>query len=579
MNSFSESELQINKEELTKLADEARGKINKNRYLLDMINIFKQQILFVKNLITILSCNKNNNYSSKYKDILNYKEQIYLLNKNLKEEYGKILKKQNNFNNNISNNIFDEDLILTQTSENNFILHNTIMKLDSIIANLNDNIESSKKFDIFREPKRENDIDIKESKLTFYVYNLDCQQKMLSYCRGYSLYRYRNKKKANLIEKYQNKISLLKEYIKFFTKQLYGDEKIKYKNKNDKNKFLDIKKRIGINTFNSKGQFKVDYKKYLIPDNEEGNGINSFNKTLQINKNDDILFKNIYKTEEKTKKVEERKKINLLKIDELLDIDNIEVENEEIINNELNSDQETYFENKVKSKKKISKDFLQNIKKDIPKINLSQIEFNKLKVINEADSYSLQKRNFEQNNINGKIKNMKMQIKSLTRKIINNRKKLRVIHDFIEDVKYNYKLYRPIKVQSSAAGNPVHYIREKLLNIVEETIHKAETKEKTTTCSKDKTPKTGIEEGGENEEELVGSDYSDEDIYMDNFGKKRKDNELNKKINKDNKRNIKTNLISQFNSNDKEDDYKKNNNQELNEDLKIKFFHSGAQSK
>ena len=78
---------------------------------------------------------------------------------------------------------------------------------------------------------------------------------------------------------------------------------------------------------------------------------------------------------------------------------------------------------------------------------------------------------------------------------------------------------------------------------MEETIHKAETKEKTTTCSKDKTPKTGIEEGGENEEELVGSDYSDEDIYMDNFGKKRKDNELNKKINKDNKRNIKTNLI------------------------------------
>ena len=43
---------------------------------------------------------------------------------------------------------------------------------------------------------------------------------------------------------------------------------------------------------------------------------------------------------------------------------------------------------KVKQKKKINDEFLPNIRKEVPSINLSQIEFNKLKVINDADAYS-----------------------------------------------------------------------------------------------------------------------------------------------------------------------------------------------
>ena len=90
-------------------------------------------------------------------------------------------------------------------------------------------------------------------------------------------------------------------------------------------------------------------------------------------------------------------------------------------------------------------------------------------------------------------------------------------------MKYNYKLLRPIKVQSSAAGNPVNYIREKILNIVEETISQTEKKDDTLLYrankiifDKIKTGKTAVEEGEENGEELVGSDYSDEDEYLEN---------------------------------------------------------------
>ena len=105
---------------------------------------------------------------------------------------------------------------------------------------------------------------------------------------------------------------------------------------------------------------------------------------------------------------------------------------------------------------------------------------------------------------------MKKQIKNLEKKIDMNKKKLNVIHNFIEDVKYNYKLLRPIKVHTSAAGNPVHYIREKLLNIVEETISQSEKKDNKN-IYKHKTGNTAVEEGEENDEELEGSDYSDED--------------------------------------------------------------------
>ena len=111
---------------------------------------------------------------------------------------------------------------------------------------------------------------------------------------------------------------------------------------------------------------------------------------LKIN----LSINNIYNSETKKKDEEptERKKINILKIDELLDIDNIEAEDENIIYNELNSDDDVYFEKKIKPKKKLEKDYLPNLKKEIPIINLSQIEFNKIKIINEADAYSLQKR-------------------------------------------------------------------------------------------------------------------------------------------------------------------------------------------
>ena len=603
MNSINELEQQNSKELITKLADEAKIHLNHNKFLLEIIGIFKQQIKTVKNFITNYSLNSNQ-ISNNSNLALKYKEQLSVLNSKLREEINKNNKKQKHILNNITEDLSLANQTLTQFSVDNFILNNTIDKYNSNIKTLNGSIESSKKYDIFREPKRETEMEIKQSKNTIVIVNLENQQKMLSFCRSYENYKSKNIKKEKEIKIYKQKLSILKNFIRFYGNKLYGDEnkilddinkKIEQNNK-ENGKKVDITKRIKTNPVNKK-MFPMITKKNLEDKdiatinekdedesnlnekNESKNKSNDYdetllNKTSLILDNDTSLFKNIYneKDEDKENQVNngERKKINILKIDELLDIDNISVENEEIIDDELNSDDEVFFEKKIKPKKKISIDFLNNIKKEVPSINLSQIEFNKLKVINEADAYSLQRRNFEQGNINGKIKNIRLQIKSLSKKVSMNKKKLDAIHNFIEDVKYNYKLLRPIKVQTSAAANPAYYIREKLLDAVEESINESEIKEKKLfSDNKYKTEKTALEEGMENDDEIVGSDYSDEDEYIEHYGNKdsgsdnkenteNKENENNnhshaKKMNKNNKkRDIKANLITKFESDEKE---------------------------
>ena len=577
MNSINTKE--YTKDSIILLADKAKFHIYQNKHLLEITDIFKQQISKVKNLITNYSLNSNLDANDSIDLALRYRNQLLSLNSKLKEEINANLKKREINFNNVSENLSMNNQTLSQLDVDNFILNNTINKYNSQIKSLSESLEASKRHDLFREHKRDTEIDIKESKNIFLVYNLECQQKMLSYCRYYAKYKYKNLKKREIIKIYKKQSSILKDTIKYYSSKLYGDEikvlnEINKQEENKKKKKVDIRKRIVTLPSDKKYKFLGNFSpinKLNELNNKYNNDDNLINKYSLFKEDNQNIFTEI--KEKQKENNSERKKINILKIDELLDIENIEVEDEDIIDEELNSDDEVFFEKKVKPKKKLSLDFLPTIRKQIPLINLSQIEFNKLKVINEADAYSLQKRNFEQNNINGKIKNLNKQIKNLERRILMNIRKIKVIQDFIEDVKYNYKLLRPIKVQTSAAGNPVNYIREKLLNIVEETINESEKKDKIIySDNKYKTGKTAVEEGEENDEELVGSDYSNEDEYIGNddnkeyhienkeekndkgndYGKNKKN--FNKNKEKNNK--IKTNLISKFDSDEKEENKK-----------------------
>ena len=522
---------QFSKDSIAILADKARENIIQNKYLSEKLNIFKQQITTIKNLINNFWKNSNEkNISTKI--LSKYKEHLEVLKSYLKEDINKNSYKLNVLQKKSLNDYSYENRTLSQLSIDNFILKNTLIKLYSMVQSLNDSIEISKKYEIFRESKRENLIDIKQSKNVFPVCNLELQQKMLSYCRAYSKYRYKNAKKLVKINKEKQNILSLIEFIKTCSTQ-FDEDSLENKSRFQTPVDKKIMKNLEINKILSeKGKLKskklkrTKTKAKLTKKRFESKFIDSNNmKSNEQRQNSfdnkgllDIRINNLFNSDIKTKKEEstEKKKINLLKIDELLDIYNIEAEDENIIDNELNSDDDVFLEKKIKPKKAINKEYYSILKKDVPTINLSQIEFNKIKVINEADAYSFQKRKIEQNNVNWQIKNLKKQIKNTEKQISMNKNKLKVIHNFIEDVKCNYKLLRPIKVQSSAAGNPVTYIREKLLDIVGESISKVEKKEVLGTGKK--TEKTAVEEGGlDYEDEIVGSDYSDEDAYIDNY--------------------------------------------------------------
>ena len=590
MNTINEKE-QFTKYSLALLADKARTYIIQNKYLIEKIKAFKQEIILVKNSITNFSnsSDKNNNNLIASK----YNQQLSLLNNQLKEDINKILSKQNILYKNFIDDLNIKNRALSQLSIDNFILNNTLNKLNFRIKSLDKSIDASIAHDLFGEKKRESELDIKKSKNIFIVYNLELQQKMLSYCRAFSIYRYKNSKKLKKINNLKKKIFALIDIIKFYNSKLYEESE---NNNNNKAEFITNEKT-------SKGSNKIFIKKetYInkkkrrksinkIYDIKISDIMNKSNKSKEdkLRKNSfekkslNINIKNLFMEStdiNNEKKVEKtpRKKINLLKIDELLDIDNIQAEDETIINNELNSDDEVLFEQKIKPKKKISTDFISDLRKNVPIINLSQIEFNKIKVINEADAYSFQKRNLEQNDISWKVKHTKKQIKNLTKKISLNQNKLKVIHNFIEDVKYNYKLLRPIKVQSSAAGNPVTYIREKLLDIVGETINKTD-KKNVMKNEKEKTEKTDYKENYE--DEIVGSDYSDEDEYIEKYDENNNGN-INNEIKEDvkfknmekNEENIDINNIDINSDLSKNKKYKnKNKDKHKNEDIKANLI-------
>lgn len=256
MNSINDLEQQNSKELITKLADEAKIHLSQNKYLLEIIGIFKQQIKTVKNFITNYSLNSNQ-LSNNCNLALKYKEQLSVLNSKLREEINKINKKQENILNNIRQDLSLANQTLTQFSVDNFILNNTIDKFNWRIKTLNGNIESSKKYDIFREPKRETEMEIKQSRNTIVLVNLENQQKMLSFCRSYENYKTKNIKKEKQIKIYKQKKSIFKNLIKFYGDKLYGDDNkilddINKKNEQNSKEKVDITKRIKTNPVNNK---------------------------------------------------------------------------------------------------------------------------------------------------------------------------------------------------------------------------------------------------------------------------------------------------------------------------------------
>ena len=158
--------------------------------------------------------------------------------------------------------------------------------------------------------------------------------------------------------------------------------------------------------------------------------------------------------------LKKKKTIKIPTVEELFDVANNEGENEAIIDDELHSDDEIVFQPKVKQNKKIVKNYLPKIKEQIPKISLSLIEYNKMKVMNDADLYSYNKRQEQRGNPDENIKILKKKLKIIKRRCGLNKKKLETLQNFVKECENDYNRLKSMKVQMSVKDKNIIYMKK-----------------------------------------------------------------------------------------------------------------------
>lgn len=535
MNKEKSSKKEKRKLEIKELAEIGTEKINENKYLLETVSIYQSQINFIKNIIdkkSKLSINNSAESSNIIKnDFLSYYNQLKQLVENLREANKKLLQKyQINYN-----IIFDDSSLSKLDLDKNridiFILDYEIKKLNDNIKKLNESVINSKRHSIFRENKRESETDRNTATNYINTDNLYAQRDLQIECRSYNKCINRIKKRIKNIEKMKEIEKSLNQYINYSKQEKNisnnKDSKI-YNKKNDvkgsnifsfpmvKKKSTNKKKSNNNNidfnatTFDELGkkyQFGVD--SLMIEEEEENNKEQTY---ISNNNNYNSLFfsNNSLRTstKEKDKKKKVKQKLNFLTFDELFDLENEEGEKELIIQEELHSDDEVVFEKKIKNKNRINTEYLSKIKKQVPGLFLNQIEFNKKKVMNEADLYSFQRREFNRQNIDQNIKTMKKKIKIMKKRKGLNEQKLEVLIDFDKKAEEQYESLKKVKVLSSVKDKDISFMKKEFYNYRNKKFNNDVILEEEKGYSNKKKNKADEDEEEEDGDDI--DDYSDE---------------------------------------------------------------------
>ena len=553
-NSKLEKKLQI--KDLAQIATE---KIHENKLLLETLSFYKQKIEIIKSFMN----RKNNNENSEIKTTANsteiksnideqninesikkefteYNEEMKKFKTNLNESIKKLLVKYET-NNNIA---FDESSLqninLQKYRNDNFILFYDLRPKNDIIKKLNENILNSRRYSVFREAKRESYVTPVNSETYINNDNLYLQRDLQIECKHCNKCINKLKKKMKTLKKIKEKEEYLQKVIDYFEKEnnisLEKKESsiFKKKKENNANNFLSFssnKKKVANNkrknnmNNNNYNSITIDElgKKYQFEEdfNDLGGGYND-DQTYMANKGgiNNLLFSNDNETKNKIEKKKEKekevkKKFNFLTVDELFDLENDEGEKEVIIQDELHSDDEVVFEKKIKNKVRISTMYLSEIKKTVPNLYLNQIEFNKKKIMNEADLYSYQRREYFKQNVDENIRLMKKRIKKLKKRLSINKQKLQALIEFDKKAKEKYKVLKPLKVQSSLKDYNISFMRREFYNF--------KNKKNDIIAEVDEKNYENEEKKNDDSEEEEG----DVDDYSDEMRKKKKFNKNN----------------------------------------------------
>ena len=550
MNKEKNSKKEKRKLEIKELAEKGIEKINENKFLLETISVYASQLDFIKNILDKKSkLNFNNSVETSNiikNDFLSYYKQLNQLVENLRESNKKLLKK-----NEMNNNIIFDDWSLNKVDLNKnridvFILDYEIKQQNDIIKKLNENVVNSKRHSIFRENKRESETDRNTATNYMNTDNLYAQRDLQVECRNYNRCINRIKKKEKNIGKMKEIKKSLSQYINYSRNENISsnrDSKI-YNKKNDvkSSNFFSFQVTKKKSTNKKKSNNNTDFNATVYDDlgknyqfggdslmiNEEEE-INKEQTYISNNNNYNSLFfsnENIkLSTKEKEKKKKVKQKFNFLTFDELFDLENEEGEKELIIQEELHSDDEVVFEKKIKNKNRINTEYLPQIKKQVPGLFLSQIEFNKKKVMNEADLYSFQRREFFRQNIDQNIKTMKKKIKIMRRRKELNEQKLKVLMDFDKKAEEQYESLKKVKVLSSVKDKDISFMKKEFYNYRNKKYNNDVILEEEEKAYTNKKKYEEEEEGGEEEDGDDIDDYSDE--MRKRYGKTKRNNNNN----------------------------------------------------
>ncbi len=520
-------------------AEKAKEKIDINNNLHRIYNLYINYINEIKNILS--------NKEKIEQNITNLNNNLKNNINNIKTENQKLKKKYDDYCRKCTDELEMERPILEQVSSDNFTIKYSLLTQDILIQKLKSNLKNSRKYNIFREPKREDFLENKEGNIYIKKISEESQLDLLLLAKKYNTLKEKLKKRKQKINKLNENIEKLNEFINSVNNDLSINTKEKQylisenkttdktsttyscKNKNDI-KSISVKTKNFIISDNIK-QYEEDLhnKKENNTENSENitNAIlsttipNSYKtfKSISVNpildqiKKNEIKYNknmdnengkintiyniNINKTKalsddnrkikKDKKQIKTKNKIiqSFLNLEDLFETDNENAEEDEaLIDVILHSDDETILENKINQNKSISKTYLEKITKEIPKINLSLIEYNKLKVYQEIDIYSLQRRNYKGDNVENDIKILSKKIKKIKAKENLNSKKVKAMKKYIDDLKNKYIMYKNIKTKSSAINCEVKYFsNNEIIDL----------------------------KNNDNENESIGSDYLNED--------------------------------------------------------------------
>ena len=456
--------LEKQEENIDSLASKANEIMAENKYYHKKLSLYEKYINMTKDVITnILSKNDTESAIECFNKYIEETQKDYdnmnkLYEKNELREYNELIE-----------TCFNETMMgkpyLNNEKKKQFLNEYEKMEKDDIIEDLKRSIKKSKEFQLFREPTRYTLIEMKEGAKEIEKTTNELQQNMLYELKKCNKFKERIIKYNEQMKEIEKNIDILKDYMK-------------HKNPEDKK---------GNN--NHKKKYKED---------NNGQGGSEERKKKRRSKS---------KSTEKFQKIED-----------LFEISDVESDKENIIYDELNSDEEIVFQNKIKQPIKLTELYFDEIKKEIPEINLAQIQYNKMKEIKEDDLYSIQRRKYKNQNLDNNIKELKKDIEKKEQQIELIQKKERAMKEYIEKVEKTYSdLKKYSRKKTSVYNKDIKFLKKSLLYKGGENIKEEETSEE-----------------GDKE---IGSDYENEQNEEDDFakgkqsvfvGNEQKDRKINK---------------------------------------------------